>query len=157
MYSEQVSDKPNAVRSLLVKGYWYWLLEKKYGKEGVDSREVWDKTYNCLKIESGYLYYRLRLSDIIEELRNLLFIFSGLLSDLSTCYNELKKRDPRTRIDEHKIEEYKDKLNKYMEEYVFSLRRELETRKYIEDEEKFLEELEGLIHRYRKRFNVGDK
>ncbi len=156
-HSEQIENKQKAVRDLLIKGYWYWLLEKKYGKEKASSREAWDKTYSCLKIESGYLYYRLRLSDVIKELRNLLFVFSGLLSDLSTCHYELKKRDPKVRVDENRVKEYKDRLNKYMKEYVLSLRKELETRKYVEDEEEFLEELEEIIHKYRERFYSNEK
>ncbi len=154
MHSENIDNKnrEKAVRDLLIKGYWYWLLEKKYGKERVDSREAWDKTYSCLKVESGYLYYRLRLSDVIEELRSLLFIFSGLLSDLTTCYHELKRRDPNVKVDESRVKEYKEKLDKYMNEYVLSLRRELETRKYVEDEQSFLNELEDIIRRYRERF-----
>ena len=88
MHSKNIDNKnrERAVRDLLIKGYWYWLLEKKYGKERVGSREAWDKTYSCLKVESGYLYYRLRLSDVIEELRSLLFIFSGFLSASREAY-----------------------------------------------------------------------
>ena len=152
MRDERITNKQKAIRDLVVKGYWYWLLERKYGSEKAGSREAWDKDYNCLRIESGYLYYRLRLSDAIEELKNLLFIFSGLLSDLSTCYRELRKRDPKVKIDENRIEEYKNKLDKYMKEYVLSLRRELENKKYVEDETAFLEEVEEIVHRYRDRF-----
>lgn len=152
MSSGEISDKSKAARDLIIKGYWYWLLEKKYGVEGAKSLEAWDRTYSCLKVESGYLYYRLRLSDVIEELRNLLFIFSGLLSDLSTCYRELRRRDPNVKVNEGKIREYKEKLDRYMSEYVLSLRRELETRKYVENEQSFLNELEDIIKRYRERF-----
>ncbi len=157
MSSEEETDKSKAAKDLLIKGYWYWLLEKKYGEEGARSREAWDKTYSCLKVESGYLYYRLRLSDVIEELRNLLFIFSGLLSDLSTCYRELKKRDPNVKVDESRVSRYREKLNRYMNEYVLSLRREIETRKYVEDEQSFLKELEDIIKRYREKFYRKEK
>ncbi len=47
----------NAIEELIKKGYEYHELEKMYEKN-VHNREVWDKRFYFLKIESAYLYYR---------------------------------------------------------------------------------------------------
>ncbi len=152
MVSEGLNSLEESVKNLVSKGYWYWILEKKYGRNRIDSVEVWGRAYDCLRIESGYLYYRLRLRDVIEEMRKLIMILSSVLSDLKTCYNVLKNSGyENISSSEKKIKEYQDFLKNYMENYVLALRRELDEKKYVEDEESLLNDIVDLVEKYRRK------
>ncbi len=135
----------DAVNELIEKGYNYWLLEQKY-KDKVNSEEVWNSSYRILRIEAGFLYYRLRTRELVEELKNIVFILSGVIADLESCYETLKKYE-KIRINIDKIKRYRDELNKYLKSYVFSNYRELEEAesRYIDNWGEFITELEKLI------------
>ncbi len=152
MANEGLEDLEESIRNLISKGYWYWILEKKYGHSRINNQEIWDRAYDYLRVESGYLYYRLRLRDVIEEMRKLIIILSSVLSDLKTCYGMLKSSGySNISVGEDKIKEYQDFLRNYMENYVLALRRELDEKKYVEDEESFLNDIVELVKRYRKK------
>ncbi len=96
------------MNDLVEKGYNYCLLERKYGNK-IDSEEVWSNSLRILKIEAGFLYYRLRTRELIKKLKNIVFILSGVIGDLESCYETLRKyKDINIKIEE--LKKYKDEL-----------------------------------------------
>jgi hypothetical protein len=140
----------NAVRELIEKGYNYWLLERKYG-ENARSLEIWDPNRRLLKVEAGFLYYRLRTRELIEELKNIIFILSGVLADLENCYKTCKNSN----ININDINGFRQELKRYMNEYVLSAREELERGeyRYIDNWDEFLKEIEKLLKKYKNNEN----
>lgn len=145
MDSRKMDDVVEAIRELVRKGYNYWLLESKY-KDRVDSPLVWDRGLQVMKIESAFLYYRMRVREVIEELRNAILILSGVLADLESCYKTCKPRN----IDLERIKGYRRELSRYMDDYIKPLKEELEIANEI-DVEELLENVERLLAKYRSR------
>ena len=141
----------DAVNELIEKGYNYWLLEEKY-KDKVNSKEVWSSSYRILRVEAGFLYYRLRTRELVEELKNIVFILSGVVADLESCYEALKRYE-KIEININKLKKYRDELNKYLKSYVLSNYRELEEAesRYVDNWEEFIKELEKLIKKVKNQ------
>jgi len=142
-------DYLQALKELVQKGLRYDELERQYGKD-VDSRELWDKRFYYLKIESGYLYYRLRLKEVIDELKTLAIRFAGVLGSLETCYKQCMNSDA-VELELKKLAELKEFIRYYLDTYVITVNKELEEKKYADDEEiiKFVEEA---VKKYKKYF-----
>ena len=142
-------DFNEAVRKLLEMGLKYVNLENKYGR--VDDREVWDNRYYFLKIESGYLYYRLRVKELLEEIKSLIMLSTSLAKDLETCYKENKENisNADERIKRLKIT--RRQLEKYIDTYIFFDEKKLEEKKYAEDI-KVLESIKKTLKKYEETF-----
>ncbi|MCE4617858.1 MAG: hypothetical protein F7C82_05775 [Desulfurococcales archaeon] len=143
MMSTKNEDLENTIKDLIRKGYNYWLLEKKYGDK-IDSLEVWDRNLQCMKIESGFLYYRMRVREVIEELKNAILILSGVLADLESCYKMCNARN----IDIDKIRRYRGELSRYMNDYIKPLKEEVNSNDDI-SVEKILENVEKILEMYK--------
>ncbi len=142
-------DYLQALKELVQKGLRYDELERQYGKD-VDSRELWDKRFYYLKIESGYLYYRLRLKEVIDELKTLAIRFAGVLGSLETCYKQCMSSEA-LELELKKLAELKEFIRYYLDTYVITVNKELEEKKYADDEEiiRFVEEA---VRKYKKYF-----
>ena len=151
MKSRKLESKAEAIKELVKMGYKYWTLEKSYG-DNMNDREVWDTTYRLLKVEGRYLYYRLRLREVMEEMRRLSLILSSMMSELEICYKLLKELNPEFKVDEEKLRRNKENVERYVDEYVTALKRDLNEKRY-EAEEDLLKELEDLLTRYKKKFS----
>jgi len=138
-----------ALKELIQKGLRYDELERQYGKD-VDSRELWDKRFYYLKIESGYLYYRLRLKEVIDELKTLAIRFAGVLGSLETCYKQCISSEALD-AELKKLADLKEFIRYYLDTYVITVNKELEEKKYADDKEiiKFVEEA---LKKYKKYF-----
>lgn len=134
-----------AVRELLRKGYNYWLLEKKYG-DRVDSPLLWDRGLQCMRVESAFLYYRMRVREVIEELKNAILILSGVLADLESCYKTCKPEA----VDLNRINEYRRELSRYMREYIRPLKEEAESDMGL-DVDRVVRDVERLLAEYKSR------
>ncbi len=138
----------DALHDLIVKGYRYYQLETMYDKH-VSDREVWDRRFYFLKIEAGYLYYRMRLRDAIEDLRSLAMILSGTISSLEMCYKRCLQSVDGGSLNE--IKRLRQIAEYYLQTYVLNLSRELEEKKYANDEE-ILHSIEETVAKYRRLF-----
>ena len=154
---EQYAEKHHinylqALKELVQKGLRYDELERQYGKD-VDSRELWDKRFYYLKIESGYLYYRLRLKEVIDELKTLAIRFAGVLGSLETCYKQCMSSEA-LEVELKKLADLKEFIRYYLDTYVITVNKELEEKKYADDEEiiRFVEEA---LEKYKKYFMGG--
>lgn len=143
MKSTKNMDLESTIKDLIRKGYNYWLLEKKYGDK-IDSLEVWDRNLQCMKIESGFLYYRLRVREVIEELKNAILILSGVLADLESCYKTCNAKN----IDVDKIRRYRSELSRYMIDYIKPLKEEIDSNVEISVEQ-ILENVEEILKIYK--------
>jgi len=133
-----------AVADLLRKGYEYADLEKRYGR-GVHDREVWDRRYYFLKVESAYLYYRLRLRDLYEEVRTLAMNMSSLVSALEHVVR-------RCGLEDRTMDEYLSRMRSvakhYIDSYVLSPK-ELQDTPEVSDAE-VVRSIEEVLERYKQ-------
>jgi hypothetical protein len=133
-----------AVADLLRKGYEYADLEKRYGKS-VHDREVWDRRYYFLKVESAYLYYRLRLRELYEEVRTLAMNMSSLVSALEHVVR-------RCGLEDRTMDEYLSRMRSvakhYIDSYVLSSR-ELQDTPEVSDAE-VVRSIEEVLERYKQ-------
>ncbi len=140
----------DALRELVLKGKKFEEMEKKYGS--IDRREVWDNRFYYLRVEAGYLYYRLRVRELIDELKSLIMIASSLAAELDTCYS---KRENVNTVDPKRSEwlrEIRDKLEEYIHTYILLDEKELEEKRYAEEEE-ILDSIENTLEEYRRVFH----
>ncbi|MCE4600938.1 MAG: hypothetical protein F7C38_05170 [Desulfurococcales archaeon] len=153
MKSTGVNSIDEAVRALVRRGYDYWLLERKYGGD-VDSMRVWDAGFKCMELEAGFLYYRMRVREVIEELKNAVLILSGVLADLEACYRECGAGG----VDLDRISGYRAELSRYMDEYIKPLRDDVEEGKYV-DEAEIVRHVEELVEKYKEKLGMtrGEK
>ncbi|NPA96677.1 MAG: hypothetical protein GXO32_03645 [Crenarchaeota archaeon] len=148
-------DFAKALEELIRKGYRYAQLERMYGKSMHD-REVWDKRFYYLKVEAGYLYYRLRFRDLLEELRSMAMILMGTVRSLELCYQRYAPKTESVLQELKELEKLKRIAKHYTEQYVLSGRKELEEKKYADDEE-VLKSIEETVKRYKKVLGRGDE
>ncbi len=144
-----------ALTELVEKGYQQYRLEETYG-EGINNRELWDRRFYYLKIESGYLYYRLRLSEVVEEMKNLILIMSGLIGDLESCYKTCLGRSRLVLEEEEKLRSLRETLNRYFDRYINVVREELGKKKYVDDRE-VIKSIEETIRKYKEEFHLEEK
>ncbi len=147
-------DFAKAVEELIKKGYRYAQLERMYGKS-VHDREIWDKRFYYLKVEAGYLYYRLRFRDLLEELRSMAMILMGTVRSLELCYQRYAPKTESISQELKELEKLKRIAKYYTEEYVLSGMKELEERRYADDRE-VIESIEETLKRYKEAMNLGD-
>jgi len=148
-------DLNKALTELVEKGYQQYRLEETYG-EGINNRELWDRRFYYLKIESGYLYYRLRLSEVVEEMKNLILIMSGLIGDLESCYKTCLGRSRLVLEEEEKLRNLRETLNRYFDRYINVVREELGKKKYVDDRE-VIKSIEETIRKYKEEFRLEGK
>jgi len=155
MTSEKINDLNVAVNELIKKGYSYWLLEKKYGKRGVEDPKVWSQSFWNIKASAGFVYYRLRLKDAVDEIKRLSITLSSLLADLKDCYERSDFKDKEHFVE--KLERYRVIIEDYLNRFVFDLKKDIEdaSKNYVEDEEEFVEWIEENLKRYKDEFVKG--
>jgi len=133
-----------AIIELLRKGYEYSDLEKKYDKYTHD-REVWDRRYYFLKVETAYVYYRLKLRDLYEEIKSLTMTLSSVVSTLEHALQ-------RYSITDEHMTEYLNKVHEivkhYLDSYVLTSRKE-ENAPEVSDAE-VIRSIEETLDRYKK-------
>jgi len=150
MDSKGVNSVEKAVRDLIKMGYDYWNMKSQYGDD-ISDRELWDIRYKLLKLESGYLHYKLLLREALERLRALTLNLSSLLSQLDTCWSKLG--EPHL----SESEKFRRFLKEYSDEFVFAARKELESKEYegIKDED-VIRDIERLLKHYKEKFGIKD-
>ncbi len=157
MESEGVSSRSEAITRLVKMGYRYWNMRSQYG-DNLSDRELWDIRFRLLKLESGYLHYKLMLRDALEQLRTLTMNLSSALSQLNTCLARLKDADPNANVDLEDAEKYKRVLEEYSKKFIFSAKEEIESGQCggISDEE-IIKDIENLLRVYKERFGTRRK
>ena len=157
MESEDISSPSEAITKLVKMGYRYWNMRSQYGDD-LSDRELWDIRFRLLKLESGYLHYKLMLRDALEQLRTLTMNLSSALSQLNTCLARLKDVDPNANVDLEDAEKYKRVLEEYSREFIFSAREEIESGQCggVSDEE-IIKDIENLLRIYKEKFSTGRK
>ncbi len=157
MESEGVSSTSEAVTRLVKMGYKYWNMRSQYGDD-LSDRELWDIRFRLLKLESGYLHYKLMLRDALEQLRTLTMNLSSALSQLNTCLARLKDADPNANVDLEDAERYKRVLEEYSKRFIFSAKEEIESGQCggISDEE-IIRDIENLLHLYKEKLGMCEK
>ncbi len=157
MESEGVSSTSEAVTRLVKMGYKYWNMRSQYGDD-LSDRELWDIRFRLLKLESGYLHYKLMLRDALEQLRTLTMNLSSALSQLNTCLARLKDADPNANVDLEDAERYKRVLEEYSKKFIFSAKEEIESGQCggISDEE-IIRDIENLLHLYKEKLGTHGK
>ncbi len=144
-----------ALKEVVKKGIRYIDLEETYGK-GVEDKDLWDKRYHFLKIESAYLHYRMLLREALDEMRSLLMTLSSVVSSLEICYNSLPDKGGQGwQYRAAEVEKLKKLVNIYMNKFVKPHEEELQ-RTHAEDEE-VLQTIEDLMRKYKEAFRVGRK
>lgn len=157
MESEDLSSPSEAIVRLVKMGYRYWNMRSQYG-DNLSDRELWDIRFRLLKLESGYLHYKLMLRDALEQLRTLTMNLSSVLSQLNTCLARLKDVDPNANVDLEDAEKYKRVLEEYSRRFIFSAKEEIESGQCggISDEE-IIKDIEDLLRVYKERFGMADQ
>ncbi len=148
MSREGVRDYSKAVERLVELGYESWVSGKTGSVESID---------RILAIEAGYAYYRLRLKEILDEMKSIAMLLSGLASELKVCLNELEKtglyrsiRDRRIRL-----EETEERVKRIIEKYVLEARRDLGEKSRVSDKE-LVESIEKILREYRREFRIEE-
>jgi len=138
-----------ALKEVIKKGIRYIDLEEAYGKEGVNDRELWDKRYHFLRVESAYLHYRLLLKDALDEFRKLLLTFSSVVSSLELCYKNLPQNKARE-FREEEIRKLKTLVNIYVNEFLKPGEQDLKNTDISDDE--VINEIKETVRRYEEVF-----
>lgn len=99
-----------------------------------------------MRVESAFLYYRMRVREVIEELKNAILILSGVLADLESCYKTCKPEA----VDLNRINEYRRELSRYMREYIRPLKEEAESDMGL-DVDRVVRDVERLLAEYKSR------
>ncbi len=107
----------DALRDLIKKGIRYAELERVYGKDVTD-REVWDKRFYYLKVESAYLHCRLRVGELVEELRRFIIRYSGLAAALEICYERYAPKSERLEKELEELRRARKIADEYLDKYV---------------------------------------
>lgn len=157
MESEGVSSMSEAITRLVKMGYRYWNMKSQYGDD-LSDRELWDIRFRLLKLESGYLHYKLMLRDALEQLRTLTMNLSSALSQLNTCLTRLKDADPNANVDLEDAEKYKRVLEDYSKKFIFTAKEEIESGQCggISDEE-IIRDIENLLRLYKEKLGIGGR
>jgi len=107
----------DALRELIAKGIRYVELESIYGKDVTD-REVWDKRFYYLKIESAYIHCRLRVKELVEELRSFIMRYAGVVAALEICYERYAPKNERIAAELEELRKARKIADKYLDKYV---------------------------------------
>ena len=67
------------------------------------------------------LYYRLRLKEVIDEMKPLVMTLSGVLSDLETCYGRCLSEKSGLSGELKKVEELREIVKDYLDRYLMAL------------------------------------
>ncbi len=145
MVMKEHIDREEAVRRILVMGVRYYYLKKTYG-EHVDSRELWDRRYYYANVEAGYLYYRMRLGEVIRDFKDVIRTMSSILGELEACYKASGPILGEKGL-ERRIREYREIVVKYFKEYLFNAERELEEERYVSDKD-VIKSLQEILKKY---------
>ncbi len=138
-----------AIAELLEKGYEHYCLEKKFGDRILD-REVWDRRFYYMKVEGGYLYYRMRLWEAVGEIRLLAMALAGAASSLEACYKLCGDKLENTEW-RREVEKLRCTAEYYLKRYSREIKGDLEKNQRVPEEE-VLESLEKTLEEYKKRF-----
>ncbi|BEP17416.1 hypothetical protein PYJP_07680 [Pyrofollis japonicus] len=159
-YVERYAKKKNmrivdALRELVNKGYRYHELEEMYGDPS-RHREIWDKRWYYFRVEAAYLNCRLRLRDVINDLRALALSFSSTVSELETMYRRCALTNENAKAH---LDRLRDLVNYYMDTYIHSYRKYEDTGSHDSDEpseREVIESVEKILEEYRKRMRSGE-
>ena len=132
---------------LIDKGYKYHQLEKLYNKD-VNDREVWDKRYYFLIVESRYIHYKLKTRELYEELRNQTLQLASLLSRLEYCYQNYIPNQEISEEELKNIREMRKSLESYADKYLFANKDKLLKDEYIDDYE-VIKSIEKILSKYK--------
>ncbi len=139
-----------ALRELVKKGYRYHELETMYGDPS-SHREVWDKRWYYFRVEAAYLNCRLRLRDVINDLRGLAMTFSSTVAELETMYKRCGMLNENAKAH---LERLRGFVDYYMETYIHSYRRYVESTSGEESdepsEEEVIENVKEALKKYEK-------
>ncbi len=137
-------DRDEALRKLLEMGARYYSLSKTYG-EAVDRRELWDRRFYYMNVEAGYLYYRYRLGEVINDFEHVLRLLSTLVGELENCYKKCEDMSIEKAME--KVREFQENVIKYFNEYIEEARKDLNQEKYVSDKE-VLKSIKAIIRKY---------
>ena len=143
-----------ALKEAVEKGVRYIDLEDAYGKEGISDRELWDKRYHFLRVESAYLHYRLLLKDTLDEFRKLLLTFSSVVSSLELCYRSLPSNKAKE-LRKDEIRKLKTLVNIYVNGFLKPSEEDLKNTD-INDEE-VIKEIKDMVRKYEEVFKNAAK
>jgi len=107
----------DALKELVLKGVRYAELERMYGKDVAD-REVWDKRFYYLKIESAYIHCRLRVKELAEELRSFIMRYAGVVAALEICYERYAPKNERIAAELEELRKARKIADEYLDKYV---------------------------------------
>jgi hypothetical protein len=151
---ETKMPEKEVIKELVSDGLKYRELEKKYSL--IDKREVWDNRFYYLKIEAGYLYYRLRIKELIDELKSLAMMSTGIAKELEMCYSLLESKENSIKERRENLKKLQEHLEKYIEEYVLPDEKELEEKRYADDKI-VIESIKKVLKAYEKAISDEDK
>ena len=113
----------DALRELIAKGVRYAELEKAYGKDVAD-REVWDRRFYYLKVESAYIHCRLRVKELVEELKSFIMRYAGVVAALEMCYERYAPKNERVEAELRELRNARRVADEYLDKYVLGKRAE---------------------------------
>ena len=145
----------DALRELVKKGIRYVELEDMYGKYVTD-REVWDRRFYYLKVESAYLHCRLRVKELVEELRRFIIRYSGLAAALEICYERYAPKNERLLKELEELRRARRIADEYLDKYVLGGRGEGEEEGELSDEE-VIKSIEEGLKKYKEILLKGRK
>ncbi len=137
-----------ALRELVKKGYRYHELETMYGDPSTH-REVWDKRWYYFRVEAAYLNCRLRLRDVINDLRGLAMTFSSTVAELETMYKRCSMLNENAKAH---LERLRGFVDYYMETYIHSYRRYVESTSSEDGDEPSEEEVIESVREALKKY-----
>jgi|GEM_PF-1347830 len=155
---EEYSSRNNigeydALIELIEKGFRYYEFEKLYGKD-IHDREVWDKRFYYLEIESRYLHYKLRLKEVIEELKSLVLTLSKVVNRLELCYKKFLDNQEVINSELNELSKVKSLLQYYLNSYVIKVEKDLRE-SFGKNDEYVLKSILETVDKYKKMFGVG--
>jgi len=144
--------KYDALIELIQKGFQYYELEKLYGKD-VHDKEVWDKRFYYLEIESRYLHYKLRLKEVIEKLKSLVLTLSKVVNRLEFCYKKFLSDQDVINSELNELNNVKSLLQYYLNSYVIEVKKDIRE-SFGKNDEYVLKSILETVDKYKKVFEV---
>ena len=146
MNKEGVKEYSRAIEKLVELGYESWVSSKTSRAESID---------RILAVEAGYAYYRLRLREVLDELKSIAMLLSGLASELKVCLNELEKTGLYKNIGgrRKRLEETEEKVKRVIDKYILDVKRDLDEKRRISDKE-LVDSIERILREYKREFKV---
>jgi len=135
-------DDERALIELVKMGYRGYKLQSAVG---------YDKMQYFLKVEASYLYYRMRVRELVEQIKSLALGLMGTVKLARTCLERYAPQSDAVAKELEELSKLEELARNVIREFITSIRKDVE--EHSVDDEVVIQSLENLIKAYRELQN----